>query len=206
MIYTWITLKLNNQNCISYSSVISAAFALIEVKSIHQITFKFNQMYIFMNSFAALNREEIVVEDLSRTLIKRTRFTSPLALSLYRCSTVISIGCPGIIWSLKTSGLLCQRTTAHDLCSQGKTFFYLTFFTVSYDLKKILTYFFFPRVELSRVEKFRLAGIRTLTSAILVQCSNQYVLGTLRSVDGGCLRRQAEVWNACLPTSGSRCA
>ena len=54
-------------------------------------------------------------------------------------------------------------------------------------------------------KKFRLAGIRTLTSAIPVQCSNQYVLGTLRSVDGGCLRRRAEVWNACLPTSGSRC-
>ena len=54
-------------------------------------------------------------------------------------------------------------------------------------------------------EKFRLAGIRTLTSAIPVQCSNQYVLGTLRSVYGGCLRRRAEVWNTCLPTSGSRC-
>ena len=34
-------------------------------------------------------------------------------------------------------------------------------------------------------ETFRLAGIRTLTSAIPVRCSNQYVLGTLRSDDGG---------------------
>ena len=56
MIYTWITLKLNNQNYISYSSVTSAAFA-----------FKFTQICLFMNSFAALNREEIGVEDLSRT-------------------------------------------------------------------------------------------------------------------------------------------
>ena len=36
-----------------------------------------------MNSFAALNREEVGVEDLSRHV-----FTSPLALLLYRCSTL----------------------------------------------------------------------------------------------------------------------
>ena len=50
--------------------------------------------------------------------------------SLYRCSTVIAIGCPGIVWSRRTFGLLCQRTTAHELCSVGKTFFELIFFTV----------------------------------------------------------------------------
>ena len=66
MIYTWITLKLNNQNYISYSSVISAAFA-----------FKFTQICLFMNSFAALNREEIGVEDLSRTLITRNVLPVP---------------------------------------------------------------------------------------------------------------------------------
>ena len=120
-----VTTMYNNQNYISYSSVISAAFA-----------FNFIQMCLLMNSFAALNREEIGVEDPSRHVL----LVPGLALLLYRCSTLISIGCPGIIWSLKTSGVLCQCTTAHELCSKGKTFFYLTFFTVSYDLEKILTY------------------------------------------------------------------
>jgi len=120
-IYTWIILSLKNQNFISYSSVISATFTFKQKAS---IAFKFNQMCLFMNNFVDLIREEIGVEDISRTLIKS------LGLSSYRCSTVISIGCPGIVWSLRTSGVLCQRTTAHELCSQGKTFFELTFFTV----------------------------------------------------------------------------
>ena len=47
--------------------------------------------------------------------------------------------------------------------------------------------------SLTKTKEFRLAGIRTLTSTIPIQCSNQYVLGTLRSDDGGCLRRRAEV-------------
>ena len=78
MIYTWITLKLNNQNCKSYSRQRNKRCICLEAKSIHQITFKFNQIWLFINSFAALNREEIGVEDLSRTLTRQTRFTSSL--------------------------------------------------------------------------------------------------------------------------------
>ena len=50
-IYTWATLNLNNQNVISYSSVISAAFAFKQRAS---IAFKFNQMCLLMNSFSSL--------------------------------------------------------------------------------------------------------------------------------------------------------
>ena len=91
-IYTWIILSLKNQNFISYSSAISAAFTFKQKAS---IAFKFNQMCLFMNNFVALIREEIGVEHISRPLVKS------LGLSLYRCSTVISIGCPGIVWSLE---------------------------------------------------------------------------------------------------------
>ena len=47
-------------------------------------------------------------------------------------------------------------------------------------------------------EKFRLAGIRTLTTAIPLQCSSQSVLGTLRSEDGG---RKFEVRVYLLPVA-----
>ena len=48
----FLAINLNNHNFISYSSVISAAF-----KQRASIAFKFNQMCLFMNSFAALIRE-----------------------------------------------------------------------------------------------------------------------------------------------------
>ena len=94
-IYSWITLNLNNQTLISHSSVISAPFAFKQRPS---IAFKFNQMCLFMNSFAVL-----IITRINRcwrpqrNLNKESTFYLQrwsLGPSLYRCSTAISVGCP----------------------------------------------------------------------------------------------------------------
>ena len=111
-IYTWITLNLNNQTLISYSSVISAPFAFKQRAS---IAFKFNQMCPFVNSFVVL-----IITRINRCWRPQWNLNkeSTFGPSLNRFFNAISIGCPGIVWSLRTSGhgLLCQRTTAHELC------------------------------------------------------------------------------------------
>ena len=43
-----------------------------------------------------------------------------------------------------------------------------------------------------------------LTNLVFLGPSTLAILGTLRSDDGGCLRRRAEVGNICLRISGSR--
>ena len=102
-------------------------------------------MCLFMNSFAALNTDQIGVEDLSRTLIKQTRITSLLALSLYRCSTVISIGCPGIIWSLKLLACLVSAPLHTNSAAKERRF------SISLSLLLVMTWkkswhIFFARV------------------------------------------------------------
>ena len=88
-----------------------------------------------MNSFAALSREEFGVEVLSRHVL--------LVPWPFCCINQSQLDAHVLFGRY----LLCQCTTARERCSKEKTFFYLTFFTVSYHLKKILTYFFCPRVE-----------------------------------------------------------
>ena len=87
--------------------------------------------------------EFLAMTRLSGTLIKRTRFTNPFGPSMYRCSTVISIGCPVIVWSLRASRLLCQSWPLHTNSAAKTTRFSSSLSLLpSYDLKKILTDFF----------------------------------------------------------------
>ena len=115
-----------------------------------------------------------------------------LSLGRFELGTTLnrSIGCPRTVWSLRTSSLLCQRTTAHELSSQWKTFFELTFLTLSWwlekrswqislpgcwtlkslNVEKIIavkdaTLMHLRKKRPDKNEKFRLAGIRTLTSS-----------------------------------------
>ena len=51
-----------------------------------------------------------------------------LGPSLYRYSTVISIGCPGIVWPLRTSVLLCQSWPLHtNSAAKKRRFTFLRF-------------------------------------------------------------------------------
>ena len=92
--------------------------------------------------------EFLAMTRLSGTLIKRTRFTNPFGPSLYRCSTVTSIGCQGIVWSLRTSSLLCQSWPLYTNSTAKKRHFSRSLSLLSsYDLKKDPDRFLCPSVD-----------------------------------------------------------